>query len=73
MELAMKTSLLFLTLAAASFLFTAEAGARGGGPGQMIPSYPHDSYCAWCFPYPEATPRPRIIIRHPVARHRIHG
>jgi hypothetical protein len=69
----MKTRLLLSTLAA-SLLFTVPAGARGGGnPGQMMPSYPHDSYCAWCFPYPEGVAQPRIIVRRPLVRRHIRG
>jgi hypothetical protein len=70
MESAVKTTLLFSTITAA-VLFAAPAGAGGGGPAQLMPSYPHPSYCEQCFGHPEVSPPRRIVARRHLERHHV--
>jgi hypothetical protein len=60
----MKICVLGLTLAM-SVLSTVPAGARGGWPPMVGPSYPYPSYCEHCGAWWVTAPPPaRPVVRH---------
>jgi hypothetical protein len=65
----MKTSVLGLTLVISALLIV-PAGARGGWPPMVGPSYPYPSYCAQCGAWWVVTPPPppRPVVRPHRAR-----
>jgi hypothetical protein len=59
----MKQCLLASTLLAISFT-ASPTWAGGGYPAQVMPSYPHPSYCEECFPRWEPDARQYAVKRY---------
>jgi hypothetical protein len=59
----MKPCLLAATFVAVVFIASPSL-AGGGYPAQVMPSYPHPSYCEPCFPQWEPDPRQYAVKRY---------